>query len=133
MSTHAIAWFNDEDILGLDDAPEMAAETRCERRWERIKLECRVRVTFNIGKATESIDGQGNDISGGGISLYVPAELNVGDKVTIELVRRYGKPRVMVAAEVVNKNGFRYGMEFAGVSDEQREQIVVEFAQDLHQ
>jgi hypothetical protein len=133
MSIHAIAWFNDEDVLDLNDAPKVEVEARCERRWDRIKLDCRVRVTFNIGKATETIDGQGNDISGGGISLYVPAELNEGDQVTIELVRRYGKPRVMVAAQVMNKNGFRYGMEFAGLKDEQREEVVTSFTQDLHQ
>ena len=131
MSTHALAWFNDEDVLGLTDEPAIAAEARCERRWERIKLDCRVRVTFNVGKVTETTDGQGNDISGGGISLYVPAELNVGDNVTIELVRRYGKPRVFAAAQVMNRNGFRYGMEFVGLKDEQREQVVENFTQDI--
>jgi hypothetical protein len=133
MSTHSIAWFNDEDVLGLHDEPAIATEARCERRWERIKLDSRVRVTFNIGKAAETIDGQGNDISGGGISLYVPADLNVGDQVNIELVRRYGKPRVTVGAQVMNRNGFRYGMEFDGLTDEQREELVVNFTQDQHQ
>jgi hypothetical protein len=131
MSTHAIAWFNDEDILGLADIYVAEPVPACERRWERIKVDCRVRVTYKARGENETIDGQGNDISGGGISLYVPAELNVGDQVTIELVRRFGKPRVCVAATVSNRQGFRYGMEFAGVQDEQREQIVKNFTQDL--
>lgn len=49
MSTHAIAWF-DDDILNLDNAPQVTAEARCERRWERTKIDVRVRVTYSRGK-----------------------------------------------------------------------------------
>jgi hypothetical protein len=131
MSTHAIAWFNDEDVLGLSESSEVAAAPPCERRWERIKIDCRLRVAFTVGSEVETIDGQGNDVSGGGMSVYIPAELAVGDNVTVELVRRYGKPRVTAAATVNNRNGFRYGLEFVGLEDDQREQVVKNFTQDL--
>ncbi len=119
MSTHAIAWF-DDDILNLDNAPQVTAEARCERRWERTKIDVRVRVTYSRGKDTEQIDGQGHDVSEGGMGTYLPVDLNVDDNVVVELVRRYGQPRITFSAKVSNRNGFRYGLEFVAVEEEQR-------------
>ena len=120
MSTHAIVWFNDEDILGLNDAPPVTADARCERRWERSKIDVRIRVTFSVGSATEQIEGQGHDVSEGGMGTYIPTELKTGDNVVVELVRRYGQPRISFSAKVSNRNGFRYGLQFVGVEDDQR-------------
>lgn len=120
MSTHAIVWFHDEDILGLYDAQQVAAEAKCERRWERTKIDVRVRVTYTLGNDAEQIEGQGHDVSEGGMGTYIPAELKTGDNVVVELVRRYGQPRISFSATVSNRNGFRYGLEFVGVVDEQR-------------
>jgi hypothetical protein len=119
MSTHAIAWF-DDDILGLDNAPQATEGARCERRWERTKIDVRIRVTYPLGKDTEMIDGQGHDVSEGGMGTYLPVDLNVGDNVVVELVRRYGQPRITFSGKVSNRNGFRYGIEFVAVEDEQR-------------
>ena len=119
MSTHAITWF-DEDVLGLNDAQQATAGAHCERRWERTKIDIRIRVTYTVGKETEQIDGQGHDVSKGGMGTYLPADLNVNDNVVVELVRRYGQPRITFSAKVSNRNGFRYGLEFVGVEEEQR-------------
>src|SRR5260221_14008221 len=119
MSTHAIAWFNDDDILSLKDETVATAET-CERRWERTKIDVRIRVTYSDRGQTENVDGQGNDVSEGGMATYIPADLNVGDNVVVELVRRYGQPRVSVSAKVNNRNGFRYGLEFVNIKDDER-------------
>jgi hypothetical protein len=120
MSTHSIVWFKDDDILGLDCDAIAVAEPQCERRWERIKIDVRIRVTYSERGLTEQVDAQANDICEGGMATYIPAELNVGDTVVIELVRRYGQPRVSVSATVNNRNGFRYGLEFIGIKDEDR-------------
>ena len=120
MSTHAIVWFHDEDILDLEDTKEVTAEAQCERRWERTKIDVRIRVTYALGKETEQIDGQGHDVSEGGMGTYLPVDLNVDDSVVVELVRRYGQPRISFSAKVSNRNGFRYGLEFVSVEDEQR-------------
>jgi c-di-GMP-binding flagellar brake protein YcgR len=123
MSTHAIAWF-DEDILGINDVEQATSGARCERRWERTKIDVRIRVTYSLGQDTERIDGQGHDVSGGGIGTYLPADLNVDDNVVVELVRRYGQARISFAAKVSNRNGFRYGLEFVGVEEEQRDALM---------
>jgi PilZ domain len=120
MSTHAIVWFHDDDILSLNDAPAATAEVDCERRWERVKIDVRIRVTYSERGLTEHVDGQGNDVSEGGMATYIPADLNVGDNVVLELVRRYGQPRISVSAKVNNRNGFRYGLEFVGIKEDER-------------
>jgi c-di-GMP-binding flagellar brake protein YcgR len=120
MSTHAIVWFHNDDILGLEDTQKVTAEARCERRWERTKIDVRIRVTYSLGKDTEQIDGQGHDVSEGGMGTYLPVDLNMNDSVVVELVRRYGQPRISFSAKVSNRNGFRYGLEFVSVGDEQR-------------
>lgn len=124
MSTHAIAWFDEEDLLGLDTPAVATAEARCERRYERVKIDVRVRVSYVFHGETQSIDGQGNDVSGGGMALYIPADLNIGDNVVVEVIQRYGRPRVTFSATVNNRNGFRYGMEFVGVEDDHRATLV---------
>ena len=123
MSTHAIVWFNEEDILGLNSVEPVAAPA-CERRWERIKVDVRIRVAYKVGNETETVDGQANDVSGGGMASYIPADLASGDEVRVEIVRRYGQPRISFSAKVNNRNGFRYGLEFVGVKDDQREPLV---------
>src|SRR4051812_4180585 len=121
MSTHAIVWFHDDDILELNDTQQVTAEAKCERRWERTRIDVRIRVTYTLGKETEQIEGQGHDASEGGMGTYIPAELKQGDVVVVELVRRYGQARISFSAQVSNRNGFRYGLEFMGVEEEQRE------------
>ena len=124
MSTHAIVWFHDEDILGLEAPQPSVTQASCERRWERTKVDVRIRVAYRLGVDTETVDGQGNDVSEGGMATYIPADLTPGDEVRVELVRRYGQPRISFSAKVNNRQGFRYGLEFVGVADDQRGPLV---------
>src|SRR3954469_19599612 len=124
MSTHAITWFNDEDVLGMHDPVQAMTEPPTERRWSRTKIDCRARVTYTLRGQAEVVDGQGNDVSEGGMSVYVPAEIGLGEMISVELVRRYGKARVIIATKVTNRNGFRYGLEFANIEEEQRIPLV---------
>lgn len=65
--------------------------------------------------------GQGSDVSEGGMAAYIPAELEIGELVSIEVTLPYSKETVTLKAEVRNKNGFRYGLEHMLISDENRE------------
>lgn len=124
MSTHAIAWFDEEDVLNLDAQAEVPAQASCERRWPRIKVDVRIRVTYSERGELTIIDGQGNDVSQGGMTTYIPADLNTGDNVIVEVVQRYGRPRISFSARISNRNGFRYGLEYVGVEDEHREGLM---------
>src|SRR5207244_10365849 len=102
MSTFAIVWFHDEDVLGLNESVATAEQTTSERRWPRIKIDARIRVTFSVGLDMMTVDGQGNDVCEGGMAIYLPAERNVGYNVVLELVRRYGTPRTSFSGTVTS-------------------------------
>jgi hypothetical protein len=91
-----------------------------ERRWPRYKVDLRLKVMMQRGGRNFTF-GQGSDVSEGGMAAYIPAELEVGELVSVEVTLPYSKETVTLKAEVRNKNGFRYGLEYMLISDENRE------------
>ena len=93
------------------------------RRWPRYRVDLRIKV---IRERTEAGSrnftfGQGSDVSEGGMAAYIPAELEVGEVVGIELNLPYSKDQISMRAAVRNKNGFRYGLEYVLISEEHRQ------------
>lgn len=92
------------------------------RRWPRYKVDLRLKVTLpgtTVGR--NFTFGQGSDVSEGGMAAYIPAELNVGDVVGIELVLPYAKETITLRAEIRNRNGFRYGLEYVLISEDHQQ------------
>jgi hypothetical protein len=90
------------------------------RRWPRYKVDLRLKVTLpqKPGAAGRNFTfGQGSDVSEGGMAAYIPSELNVGEVVGIEFVLPYSKETISLRAEVRNRNGFRYGLEYVLISE----------------
>jgi hypothetical protein len=102
--------------LSTDPKKSVAAE----RRWPRYKVDLRLKVMMQRGGRNFTF-GQGSDVSEGGMAAYIPAELEVGELVSVEVTLPYSKETVTLKAEVRNKNGFRYGLEYILISDENRE------------
>lgn len=93
-----------------------------ERRWHRYKVDLRLKVILQTsGPGRNFTFAQGSDVSEGGMAAYIPAELQVGEVVSVEFQLPYTTENVVVKAEVRNKNGFRYGLEYVLISDEHRE------------
>lgn len=91
-----------------------------ERRWPRYKVDLRLRVLLQK-EGRGFTFGQGSDVSEGGMSAYIPSELEVGEVVGIEVVLPYATEAIQIRAEVRNKNGFRYGLEYVLISEAHRE------------
>lgn len=94
------------------------------RRWPRYKVDLRLKVTLpqTAGAAGRNFTfGQGSDVSEGGMAAYIPSELNVGDVVGIEFVLPYSKETITLRAEVRNRNGFRYGLEYVLISSDHQQ------------
>ena len=76
----------------------------------------RHKVNVNVGvtplESGRSSSGLGNDVSPGGLGLFAPVELNVGDLVFVQIHVPGKTDRVEVPATVRHKNGFYYGVEF---------------------
>lgn len=95
-----------------------------QRRWKRYKVELRLKVYPAKDGPAKFTFAQGSDISAGGMAAYVPLELNPGEAVEVEVMLPYSKNSVRVVAEIRNKNGFRYGMEYSRIDPTDREALV---------
>ncbi len=87
------------------------------RRWKRYKVEVRVKILL---KNRGAIYGQGSDISEGGMALFVPTELEIGQGIQAELMLPYCAEKVQITGVIRNRAGFRYGFEFSVLTDHQK-------------
>jgi hypothetical protein len=92
-----------------------------QRRWKRFRVEMRLKVFLPKDGPLKFTFAQGSDISEGGLAAYIPLELNPGDSVEVEFIFPYSKNTVRVLADIVNKNGFRYGMAYSKIDPADRE------------
>lgn len=116
----------DDDILGIQAsaATQHAQPFSMQRRWQRFKIDLRLRLFRDPKLDAESVQGQATDASEGGMAIYVPAELTANEAVHVEISVPFGKPGVTLQATVRNCNGFRYGLEFDLKTDEQRKSLL---------
>ena len=95
------------------------------RRWKRHRVDVRLKIIHWKDGAKAIVFGQGSDISEGGMAAYVPAEFAKDDNLELEMVLPYSasKDPLLLKAVVRNRNGFRYGLEYVGVTDAVRESM----------
>jgi hypothetical protein len=58
------------------------------------------------------VDARGRDMSEGGMAVFAGVELRVGDIIEIEFTPAYSGQPMRVKAEVRNRRGYSYGIEF---------------------
>lgn len=93
------------------------------RRWKRFRVDLRLKVTtLRNGQRAFSF-GQGSDVSAGGMAAYIPAELDLGEMVEVEIKLPYSKELLLMKCAVRNRNGFRYGLECVLINESDREQL----------
>jgi len=82
------------------------------RRWTRyaVSLSLRVRVPTTSGQ--EFMLAHGRDVSQGGMAVYVPVELEIGETIVLELIFPTLPDTLRLSAAVKNRFGFKYGVEF---------------------
>jgi c-di-GMP-binding flagellar brake protein YcgR len=93
------------------------------RRWKRYDFDVRIRVTMADDGSLRSVYGRGNDLSTGGMAAFVAAELNKGDVVEVDMTLPYSSQSMKVKAIVCNRAGYKYGLEFVDLLQEQRKLI----------
>lgn len=83
------------------------------RRWERSRIDVPIRVIFwNSLHAAKIVDARGRDMSEGGIAVFAGVELRIGDIIEVEFTPAYSGQPMRVKAEVRNRRGYSYGIEF---------------------
>lgn len=93
------------------------------RRWPRFKVSLSMRLLIHSPAGIEYVFAHGRDISEGGMAVYVPAELNVGDSAALEFTVPYSQEKLLLTAFVRNRTGFRYGIEFTKLGQHERDVI----------
>jgi hypothetical protein len=83
------------------------------RRWERHKIDIPIRLIFwNSLHTAKIVEARGRDMSDGGLAVFAGVELRVGDIVEIEFTPAYSGQPLRVKAEVRNRRGYSYGIEY---------------------
>jgi hypothetical protein len=95
-----------------------------DRRYKRYHVDLRLRLLTGPANNHRSIYARGSNISEGGMRVFVPAELVLGDMVTLELILPYSEQKIVIRGFLRNREGFSYGVEYAAsTSTAEREQI----------
>ena len=83
------------------------------RRWERHKIDIPIRLIFwNSLHTAKIVEARGRDMSDGGLAVFAGVELRIGDIVEIEFTPAYSGQPLRVKAEVRNRRGYSYGIEY---------------------
>ena len=113
-------------ILNHSQAQEPDSTERAgTRRWTRytVNLSLRVRVPTTSGQ--EFMLAHGRDVSQGGMAVYVPVELEIGETILLELIFPTLPGPLRLSATVKNRFGFKYGVEFMEPAPEQQKTILI--------
>jgi hypothetical protein len=95
-----------------------------QRRFPRHKVDIRVRVTLPKPADPPVTYGRGSELGQGGMGIFVSAELQIGDNLEIELPVLSSTQPLRVKAQVRNREGYKYGLEFIGLSPQEVQQLL---------
>ncbi len=111
----------------MDETDSTAAESRKgieSRRYQRFRVDIRLRMLTGPINNNRTVFARGSNISEGGLRAFVPADLTLGDMVTLELILPYSDKKISVRGMLRNREGFSYGVEYAAsTTQEEREHI----------
>lgn len=101
----------------LVSEPEQAPGAGAVRRHKRFSIDVRVRVLVT---ETTTLFGRASDMSEAGLAVFLPATLVPGAQVSVGVTLPYTSEKMVLPAVVRNVSGFRYGLEFQGLSERDR-------------
>lgn len=94
------------------------------RNHPRYRVDIRLKLITGLASQPKAFYGRGSDISEGGMRVFVPAELEIGEAVMLELALPYSERKVQVRGILRNRLGFSYGVEYApSTTSEERHAI----------
>jgi hypothetical protein len=99
--------------------PAADADVR-KRRYPRFAADFPVQVRLTTQGPTKAVacEGQGTNISGGGLAVRADIDLAVGTQVGVEFTPPYSDQPMAFRCFVRNRNGNLYGVEFITENDD---------------
>ena len=91
-----------------------------QRRSPRFAVDFRVQVRLTTQGPTKvaACEGQGTDISGGGLAVRADIDLPVGTQIGVEFTPPFSDQPISFRCFVRNREGMCYGLEFITENDE---------------
>jgi len=101
--------------------------TTADRRWQRFHFDIPIRLVFENGNYTRIAEGRGTELNEGGLGLYAGIELEVGDRVEVELSVPFYCLSLRLRGVVRNRpgNGYYYGIQFVDTDANQKGEIAL--------
>jgi hypothetical protein len=105
------------------ESPPLPQTIGQKRRFRRYDFHMSVSLTTKTGN--QKIPASGTGLNEGGITVYAEGNFALGDELKVEFTPPFFNAVVNLAAIVRNRNGNRYGMEFVGTDDAERQEMVL--------
>jgi len=108
-------------------AASRADDFSADRRWQRFHFDVPIRLVFENGNHTRIAEGRGTELNEGGLGLYAGIELEIGDKVEVELTVPFYCLSLRLRGVVRNRpgNGYYYGIQFVDTDAAQKGEIAL--------
>ena len=100
------------------------------RRFPRHRADLPLTVTILRDEGYTTVHGRMNDIAEGGLGVLMASELPAGEVVQLEFTLQPNTEPFRARAVVRYRKGYFHGIEFLGLSVDQKSQIL-EFCEDL--
>lgn len=85
-------------------------------------MDVRVVLMVGDGSTVRGAIGRSKDLSEGGIGVFLPTSLSIGQSCALQFTLPGGEP-MQVTGKVRTRSSFSYGLEFATLSSQQRQHI----------
>jgi c-di-GMP-binding flagellar brake protein YcgR len=95
-----------------------------QRRSTRYKLDLRTKIIYRRNGLNQSAMGRGQDVSEGGMAMFVPIDFRKEDVFEVEFTLPHSRLPMRIHAVVRNADGHRYGLEFLDLTEAQKQEIV---------
>ncbi|MGA2992816.1 MAG: PilZ domain-containing protein [Candidatus Korobacteraceae bacterium] len=82
------------------------------RRWARYQVEVPVWVMVEVGGEATVVEGRGSQLNCGGMTVFAPIELAIGEQVSVEFTPPYSSRPLTMTCVVRNCHRYSYGVEF---------------------
>ena len=110
-------------MISIVPTPKATPQPPEQRGSSRHKVDIRLKVIARSGGKNLAIFARASDLSEGGLALFIPADLVVGDTVELEFKLPQSRLPLRIKAAVRRRDNFRYGIEFITLSGAQRDDI----------
>lgn len=91
------------------------------RRWPRYRLDIPVRLIADKCGKVAIVQGRGNELNEGGLTLFAGIELSLDEHISVEFTPPYAGGAIRARCIVRNREHYRYGVEFLTENDEDQD------------